>query len=166
MYLLSLFFQFSFPWCNWRREWQSSLVFLPGEFHGQRGLVGYSPLGRIESDITEWLTHTHSVIASWLFCLDVSKLSEVHLWTWTLYLPSKHALSLAENILGHGSGPWACTQHLSKLLLILHSLRLNIMPSLVTFQLSQVKLVVFCSYFLMELLKILSLFYLHTVLWL
>ena len=28
-------------------------VFLPGEFHGQRSLVGYSPWGRKESNTTE-----------------------------------------------------------------------------------------------------------------
>ena len=28
-------------------------VFLPGEFHGQRSLVGYSPQGGKESDVTE-----------------------------------------------------------------------------------------------------------------
>ena len=27
----------------WGREWQSSQVLLPGEFHGQRNLAGYSP---------------------------------------------------------------------------------------------------------------------------
>ena len=27
----------------WRREWQTSLLFLPGQFHGQRSLVGYNP---------------------------------------------------------------------------------------------------------------------------
>ena len=27
----------------WRREWQPTPVFLPGEFQGQRSLVGYSP---------------------------------------------------------------------------------------------------------------------------
>ena len=31
-------------------------VFLPGEFHGQRSLVGYSPWGHKESDTTECLT--------------------------------------------------------------------------------------------------------------
>ena len=30
--------------------------FLPGEFHGQRSLVGYSPCGYKESDMTEWLS--------------------------------------------------------------------------------------------------------------
>ena len=28
----------------WRREWQPTPVFLPGESHGQRSLVGSSPL--------------------------------------------------------------------------------------------------------------------------
>ena len=31
----------------WRREWQSTPVFLPGEPHGQRSLVGYSPWGHV-----------------------------------------------------------------------------------------------------------------------
>ena len=34
------------------------LVFLPGEFHGQRHLVGYSPLGSKELDATD--IHSHS----------------------------------------------------------------------------------------------------------
>ena len=40
----------------WRREWQPTPVFLPGESHGQRSLVGYSPWSHKESDTTEWLT--------------------------------------------------------------------------------------------------------------
>ena len=39
----------------WRRKWQPTPVFLPGESHGQRSLVGYSPQGRKESDTTEGL---------------------------------------------------------------------------------------------------------------
>ena len=34
----------------WRRKWQPTPVFLPGESHGQRNLEGYSPWGRTESD--------------------------------------------------------------------------------------------------------------------
>ena len=37
----------------WRREWQPTPVFLPGEFHGQRILVGYSPWGHKELGTTE-----------------------------------------------------------------------------------------------------------------
>ena len=40
----------------WRREWQPTPVFLPGEFHGQRNLAGYRPWGRQQLDMTEWLT--------------------------------------------------------------------------------------------------------------
>ena len=37
-------------------EWQPTPVFLPGEFHGQRSLSGYSPRGCKQSDTTEQLT--------------------------------------------------------------------------------------------------------------
>ena len=37
-------------------EWQPTSVFLPGECHGQRSLVGYSPWGRRESDMTDGLS--------------------------------------------------------------------------------------------------------------
>ena len=43
----------------WRRQWQPTPVFLPGEFCGQRSLAGYSPWGCKESDTTEH-THTHT----------------------------------------------------------------------------------------------------------
>ena len=36
----------------WRREWQPTPVFLPGESRGQRSLVGYSSQGGKESDMT------------------------------------------------------------------------------------------------------------------
>ena len=39
----------------WRRKWQPTPGFLPGESHGQRSLVGYSPRGHKESDMTEQL---------------------------------------------------------------------------------------------------------------
>ena len=44
------------PWVGkmpWRRAWQPTPVFLPGESHGQRSLVGCSPWGHEESDVTE-----------------------------------------------------------------------------------------------------------------
>ena len=37
----------------WRRKWQPTPVFLPGDSHGQRNLAGYSPWGHKESDTTE-----------------------------------------------------------------------------------------------------------------
>ena len=44
----------------WRRAWQPTPVFLPGESHGQRRLVGYSPYGRKVLDTTE-VTEDYSV---------------------------------------------------------------------------------------------------------
>ena len=56
------------PWVEkipWSRKWQPTAVFLPGEFQGQRSLVGYSPRGCKEALVmnkeTEQLsTHTHT----------------------------------------------------------------------------------------------------------
>ena len=51
------------PWVreiSWRRAWQPIPVFLPGEFHGQRNLVGYSPF---RSDITEVNQHARNLLA-------------------------------------------------------------------------------------------------------
>ena len=42
----------------WRRHWWPTPVFLPGKSHGQRSLVGCSPWGPKESDMTERL-HFH-----------------------------------------------------------------------------------------------------------
>ena len=41
-----------------RRKWQPTPVLLPGKSYGWRSLVGYSPWGHEESDMTEWL-HFH-----------------------------------------------------------------------------------------------------------
>ena len=40
----------------WRRKWQPTLVFLPGRFRELRSLVGYSPWGLRESDMTGQLS--------------------------------------------------------------------------------------------------------------
>ena len=42
----------------WRRQWHPTPVLLPGKSHGWRSLVGCSPWGRYESDMTERL-HFH-----------------------------------------------------------------------------------------------------------
>ena len=38
---------------HWRRKWQPTSVFLPGESHGRVSLVSCSPWGRTELDTTE-----------------------------------------------------------------------------------------------------------------
>ena len=51
------------PWVRkipWRRAWKPTPVFLPGESHGQRSLVNYSPQGHKEFDVTEVTQHTNT----------------------------------------------------------------------------------------------------------
>ena len=42
-----------FTFMHWRRKWQPTPVFLPGESQGRRSLVGCCLWGRTESDTTE-----------------------------------------------------------------------------------------------------------------
>ena len=42
-----------FTFTRWRRKWQPTPVFLPGESQGRGSLVGCSLWGRTESDTTE-----------------------------------------------------------------------------------------------------------------
>ena len=51
------------PWVRkipWRRKQQPAPVLLPGKFHGQRRLMGYSPWGHKQLDATEHM-HTHTL---------------------------------------------------------------------------------------------------------
>ena len=50
---------FTFTFMHWRRKWQPTPVLLPGKFHGQRNLVGYSPWGYKELDKTEQLHYIY-----------------------------------------------------------------------------------------------------------
>ena len=53
----------------WSRNQESTPVFLPGKFHGQRSQVGYNPWGHKEPDTTERL-NTHIVITTTIYtCL-------------------------------------------------------------------------------------------------
>ena len=71
------------PWVGktpWRRKWQPTPVFLPGEFHGQRSLVGYSPWSRKESDTIEGVT----VMCYWLFFSIFLKVTDLRFTICTL----------------------------------------------------------------------------------
>ena len=58
------------PWVGkipWRRAWQPTPVLLPGESHGQRSLVGYSPwIAKSQTWLSDWAQAktTHSLISS------------------------------------------------------------------------------------------------------
>ena len=65
------------PWVEkipWRRKWQLTPVCLPEKSNEQRSLVGYSPWGHKELDMTEW-AHTHTIFFLLLL-----------LWLWPLSL--------------------------------------------------------------------------------
>ena len=52
------------PWVGmirWRRKWQPTPVLLPGESHGRRSLVGYSPKSHKESDTLSDCTYTEQL---------------------------------------------------------------------------------------------------------
>ena len=52
------------PWVRkipWRRRWQPTPVFLPGESHGQRSLVCYSLWDHKESDISYRLNNNMEI---------------------------------------------------------------------------------------------------------
>ena len=72
--------------CPWRRAWQPTPVFLPGESLGQRSLAGCSPWARKESDMMERLTlhflpHLTRVRILACFCKDASPIAQPHLRT-------------------------------------------------------------------------------------
>ena len=71
------------PWVRkilWRRSWQPTAVFLPGESHGQRSLAGYSPRGCQESDMIEATEHTHTHTHTEFICFpEVSEFHSSHL---------------------------------------------------------------------------------------
>ena len=68
--LFSQSFGFTQVFWPWGMKWQHAPVFLPGKFHGLRGLVGYSPWGRKELDTAERL-RCYTKLPLVLLCLHL-----------------------------------------------------------------------------------------------
>ena len=51
----------------WRRKWQPISVFLPGKFHGQRSLAGYSPWGHKDLDTAKQRLHIYIYIHIYIY---------------------------------------------------------------------------------------------------
>ena len=66
----------------WRREWLPTSVFLPGEFHGQRSLVGYSPWGCRGLDMTEHNWHFPKISLCPQLTLSFHSVSSFWTHTW------------------------------------------------------------------------------------
>ena len=64
----------------WIREWQPTPVLLPGESHGGRSLVGYSPWRRKESNTTERLHFqaSHQIVFVWLTSFGIRSSRSIH----------------------------------------------------------------------------------------
>ena len=72
----------------WRREWLPTSVFLPGEFHGERSLLGYSPQCCKELNTSDWLTlslyfhfssHNYRLKSILVQCLSSFRFSKMRL---------------------------------------------------------------------------------------
>ena len=93
------------PWLGripWRRKWQPTPVFLPGESHGRRSRVGYSPQGRKELDTTERL-HFHF---TFLYVRQtLTRYCGIEAWTkYSESSPSSRGVVCCELVLG-SEGP-------------------------------------------------------------
>ena len=79
-------FTFFFTFMHWRRKWQPTPVFLPGESQGRGSLVGCHLRGRTESDTTEvTLQQQHSLLRASLLAQMVKNLPAMwETWLQTL----------------------------------------------------------------------------------
>ena len=66
---------------HWRRKWQPTPVFLPGESQGRGSLVGWRLWGRTESDTTEQLSSSSSSSNS----SSCHFFSRFFFWMWTIF---------------------------------------------------------------------------------
>ena len=82
------------PWVGkiWRRAWQPTPVFLPGESHGQRSLAGYSPRDCKELDTTERLSTAQTAENYDLTILEAGKSRAKALQGWVLQASVKETL--------------------------------------------------------------------------
>ena len=76
---------------------QPTPIFLPGESHGQRSLVDYSPWGYEESDTTEH-THTYTHTRAYMYVFNIAEIilamSFLHsFFTWQ-YIISSYSLAV------------------------------------------------------------------------
>ena len=66
----------------WRRKWQPTPIFLPGESHGQRSLVGLSPWRHKELDMTKWLSHSCTDMSWTIKKAEHQRTDPFELWCW------------------------------------------------------------------------------------
>ena len=72
--------------CTWRRKWQTTPVFLPGESHGQKSLEGYNPQDHEELDTTEVTQHIYSCIPGFFILSPMKPLDWIILSSLLVFL--------------------------------------------------------------------------------
>ena len=90
-------------------KWQPTPVFLPGEFHGQRSLAGYSPWGHKVSDTTEWLTYSLPCCWIWLNDFASAYFIEAETLCFCQWIYRKECVSLPFSVLP--TGMWSLGSH-------------------------------------------------------
>ena len=83
---------------GWRRQWHPTPVLLPGKSHGRRSLVGCSPWGLEESDMTERLPFHFS-----LHALEKEIATHSSVFAWRIPGTAEHGglLSMGLHRVGH-----------------------------------------------------------------
>ena len=77
----------------WRRKWQPTPVFLPGEYQGRRSLIGCSPWGRTESDTTEATQQQQQMVK------NLPPVKETWVWSLSQEDPLKKEMTPTSSIL-------------------------------------------------------------------
>ena len=98
-----------FTFMHWRRQWQPTPVFLPGESQGRGSLVGCRLWGHTESDTTEVTSQQHEKQSFWkipcvcVVCLcfggmevwrKIMNFKINQIWIWIMVLPLVSCITL------------------------------------------------------------------------
>ena len=80
---------------SWRRKWHPTPVFLPGESHGQRSLVGYGPEGwKSQTRLSDQTTTSSTQLLFTVVFLPYRKGGQLHACVYPLFflgfLPTEH----------------------------------------------------------------------------
>ena len=103
----------------WRRAWQPTLAFLPGESLGQRSLVGYDPQSHKELDTTEATYHACLQWLIWPWCwerlrAEGESVAEDEMVGWHHWLDGHECQQTVGDSEGQGSvtccSPWGCKE--------------------------------------------------------
>ena len=98
---------------SWRKKWQPTPVFLPGESHGSRSLAGYSPWGCKKSDTTEGLDFCFQKVMLWKchtqYASKFGKVSSGHRAGKGQFSFQSQRKAMAKNVQSERKWKWSCS---------------------------------------------------------